>query len=800
MGNFTSAFGGSVPKDPDDTLNYILRGIFSNIDLMDMYAMMDQKKCAEYVIFGERALDSIFMKMNLMPARDNRGYIYFRKMTTLKSELERSDDHKKMCKEIAWFFATLLRSFGALWMSIKQANRPLTQISGVTESPTGQIFQQKSTVRKIFDRIVGQIGGSINNPVNGVELLEATNMNESKMLGRFIKQYFNAGGDVQYFELDNTRESERSLKLDTKTVYYLDDSRGSPQLARPQPITPPPTVPFRAITSGGANETLFSILSTQGAQGAVEIHYEDAAPPQLIYSFGNGRNKEFSYSFNMRIEHRGMSDTNFRVTLENFSWVTQPPKVLNEINRFKRTFEAVLSGSSKLYILINGNPGRFDLYLLSICKEIEEKVYENPNITTSDYLVKWKYIDENSSAGTRPALYNINPRDLYFDESTRKNQTVKITYLKYGVKIPGRSEADTLQIDCYLMITRRNSADSGKINEYTVIVSNLTAIAKSRVNLEGIFTPLQAQVESRTFTAFSDTDPPTNSSGLDIPKFIRRVADRQINLNVTERDVAYRRVRAGDYLRIPVANSSNPYDLGKLQDMMTPTKSPFPACTALAAELVQNLKTNPITAVCNSKFSARLDGSLPRGRGTELRTSTGILALSALFIDSMNSDAKGVVETAEWKEFVENMKAVSAYDLKERCKTTDSSMELDRSLAGQVNDIVQQLMDRQRAHNEAAFTLVWELFDQSAAQERRGFRINEMLYSGGMRRLLEVRDRCIDLLTRYYVDCDSLYLKGVRMIIDQQGAPIAEQPQQQQQRRDENEENHDEPDNETYRV
>jgi hypothetical protein len=244
----------------------------------------------------------------------------------------------------------------------------------------------------------------------------------------------------------------------------------------------------------------------------------------------------------------------------------------------------------------------------------------------------------------------------------------------------------------------------------------------------------------------------------------------------------------GDYLRIPVTDSTNEYDLGKLQDMMSPAKSPFPACTALASELVQNLRANPISAVCNSKFTARVDGSLPRGRGVELRTSKGILALSALFIESVEADAKTITDQAEWKEFVTNMKAVSAATLKERCKTKDSSMELERSLAYQVDGVVQQLLGRQREHNEAAFSLIWELFDQGAAQEKRGLRINETLYSGGMQHLLEVKGRCIDLLTKYYVDCDSLYLNGVRMIIDRQGAPVQTVQQQQRPQNMENDE------------
>ena len=819
MGNFTSTFGGSVPKDPDDTLNYILKGIFSNIDLMDMYAMMDQKKCAEYVIFGEKALDTIFVKMNLMPSRDARGYIYFRRMTTLRNELARSEDHKKMCKEIAFFFATLLRCFGALWMSIKQANRPLTQISGVTESPTGEIFQQKSVGQKFMNRIFAKQAGGAIDTLQGLTMNEAVSLQDSKLLGRLVKQYFNSTTNRQYFTLNTENiakdsHSDISIMMDTSTVYYkkYGEGRGSPAPGF-SPGPPRLDIPVqrqgfasplglrRPIPQKGGQpntQTLFSILEGRGSgMEALEVEIAYETPVLLKYSFGKGANSQYSYSFQLNIEQKGEETNNFKITLADFKWEQSPPKTRKDISGFQKTVDVQLGSQSGIYVFINNNRMSIDRYLLGQCKKIEEDVYDNPNVTTSDYLVRWKYLDESGSLGTRTKLQNISPQDLYFDYDTRKNQAVRITYLKTGVKIPGRREPDRLYIDCFVTITRQDNSATENGNKYTVIITDISAKSESRANLEGVFTPLPSQVESRTFYSRFDTEPPVNSSGLDIPKFLRRVADRQINQNATETDAAYRRVRMGDYLRIPVADSTNPYDLGKLQDMMSPTKSPFPACTALAYELVNGLKTNPVTAVCNPKFATRTDGSLPRGNGAELRTSSGILALSSLFIESMEADAKTITELGEWKEFTENMKAVSAADLKARCKTRDSSMELDKSIAGEVNGIVQQLMDRQRQHNEAAFTIVWELFDRDAAMQKRGFRINESLYSGGMQRLLEVKARCIDLLTRYYVDCDSMYLNGVRMIIDRQGKPVVAVQQARESGptapERENDENYDEP-------
>ena len=122
------------------------------------------------------------------------------------------------------------------------------------------------------------------------------------------------------------------------------------------------------------------------------------------------------------------------------------------------------------------------------------------------------------------------------------------------------------------------------------------------------------------------------------------------------------------------------------------------------------------------------------------------------------------------------------------CKQ-DAPMEIDKSIIGQVKGVVQSLMQNQKSHNEAAFDILWKLFDKEAATKREGFKINGSLYEGGQQRLDEIGKEAIDLLTRYYIGCQTTYLEGVNMILDVQGNPLkAAGPVPQQENEQENDE------------
>ena len=39
-----------------DFINKLMRGVFSKIDFVDLFSMMDPEKCKDYIIFGEKSI------------------------------------------------------------------------------------------------------------------------------------------------------------------------------------------------------------------------------------------------------------------------------------------------------------------------------------------------------------------------------------------------------------------------------------------------------------------------------------------------------------------------------------------------------------------------------------------------------------------------------------------------------------------------------------------------------------------------------------------------------------------------
>lgn len=798
MGNLFSS--ESAPKDIEDTMNFLLRGIFTNIDLMDMYAMMDENKCKEYVIFGEKALSDIFVKMDLYPQRDSRGMIYFRKMSTLRGRIGDSPEHKKMCREIAWFFATFLRCFAAILMTVMKAQKSLDTVAGTALRPTEELFQQKSWAQRAVNKVKSwrdQKGGAIQN-ILGITINSNNHMSLDMILTRIIKSHFSFdGANINELELDNNERntmSEVKITVDTDKIFYqefvqagLSPGRGSPLLFSPSPtpLSPQPRGSFlqiqpETVNAGppdeGTDKTLYSLLQSISSGTSEQplpsmIGFVYRGPIPLTYTFGKGGEYSITFEMEFKATADGNPNSRYSIHLMKFNWGIPPSStregVLGRIN-IETAVQSNKIKNNAVYIPVgSGGDLNFSSYLLGICKQAENEAYINPNVTTSDFLVKWKYLRSDISSG-RVRLQNIAPEDLYFDETTRKSQTVKITYLKPNVKIPNRP-AETLYIDCYITIVRKEKGELEDRYQYTVTMQNINAKARSQVNLEGVFVPFE-NTRYSIFGAMSEMETPVNRSGNTIPQWIRGVADKCINTSITSGDTAYAQIRTGDMLRIPIQSQSQ-YDLGKLQQIMLPKSSPFPACTALAAELMRKIGTNPITEVCNPKFRARQDGSLPKSSG-DLTSSKGILALSSLFLNTMDQDASRISEMPEWKEFVEQIGKVNTWTPKERCKEKGTSMELDRSFAAQLQGVVDSLIERQRQHNLIAFQLLWKLVDENSATREKRFRINERLYSGGMEELLRVQQEIRSELMRYYIECDETYLQGLNMILDNQGKPV----------------------------
>ena len=788
MGNlFSGAFRSSTPLDPSDTLNYLTKGIFTNINIMDMFAMMDERKCAEYIIFGEKVLDKFFEKMRLTPTLDNNGFIYFKKMSTLSKDILKTEEHRKLCKEISHFFADVIRCFAAIYVTILWSTVEVNKIAGELPdldraSGKGTIFKRDSGLIRGIQSFFQKGGAQIK--LSQYNKISSTTRSAGAFLSGFLKGYNDYTAYIDDENKNNVkfyRTSGPDMEILTVNTNDIQCKANEATAAPSSPMSgfasPAPVPPTRLQLVNNETKTLKQVLDETTDKPSYHIIYRNGEPIDMTYKFTSDKlNYEFSFKLSLNKED-SPDDTDSRTKcsfiLRDFKWIKQPPNVVGNIeNLNEKTFNTRLqgTGADKLTVYSGDRESNTAYaHMFTLCKRIASEFWINPNINTYTYLVKWKYVEESTGNGLIQ-MDNTGSRDLYFDESTRNDASVRIIYVKKNIKIPGRREPDIIQIACYLSINRITSQATTE-KAYTVSIERMNATSQSGLNIEGLFAPL-AEPINRQFKALTDSQQPTmTTTGYDIPKFIRTYADRQFRQTALESDLSsYRRAPGTDYYKIPTINPNNPYDLGVVQTMMRPDRTPFPACKALAAELYQSLGNNNYsTAVCNPNFRARLKGSLPTSE--DIKSSKGIRALSALFLDTTKDSAGKLTLNKEWAEFEKQMKEMSPGSLKARCKANET-LVMDPSLANQVQGVVQQLEERHESHMNQAFELLWELFDRDDALDKKGFRLNERLYSGGMEHLKDIKTRCVKLLTDYYLDCSRISLLGFNLVLNKQGNPI----------------------------
>lgn len=126
--------GSSVPLKNDlkrktlrtsELIQRILGWMLKESNLLDYYALASPTECKRYVMFTADNLDSLFKDIQVMPLKDNKGKIYFRKASELSSMPEELETKRKEnCYLIAYFFIRILQVFAALALSVMDAEIP----------------------------------------------------------------------------------------------------------------------------------------------------------------------------------------------------------------------------------------------------------------------------------------------------------------------------------------------------------------------------------------------------------------------------------------------------------------------------------------------------------------------------------------------------------------------------------------------------------------------------------------------------------------------------------------------------
>lgn len=709
-------------QDPDDIMNYILRGIFEKIDIVDMLALSDPEKCQNYIIFGARALEDLFLSMKLRVGTDEEGFVYFRKTSTFQEgfqgELEK--EHRMNCKEISKFFRDMMRIFAAIFLSFVNAKTPIHIL-----------LEQKRRTRMIGP------AARTSNLFAGIE-------ERGQGGGALLRQNTDIGQPIAKILGDN------SIFINSKnSIVYLNTS------------------------SLNTN----SKISIDG-----DIQYEDvvaAAPKQikqpikLIYNFTI--NKELtSFEANMAVN-------NNRLTLDNFKWNEDDFKRNEETSKYAKfnitkikpkTCDLVLDGDKYRCKFDGKDSISFPRGLLTLFRQAEAELFP-PMTDTTSYLIKWGYISENNPSGAFPQLKNA--QNLYFDWASRNDENATVIY-RYTLKI---SETKVKIVNLACVFSIRKIAGPGFQYRIEIKKDGIT-LRTDNQSIRERFTPLDTDKTSINFSAINESSIPTTPDGVSIIDFIIKNIKNTLNPKYISASKTYQYDKKNQVYILP-KTSSGEDDLRKLQKILM-EEATVPTCTAYAKILLDNLKMNPTSHICNKRFRAQL--GIPESNQS-VSKSTGVYNLWLLFSENMDSNARNISSNPTWGEFKSRMGDLEEYKRENeamyRACGNRESIPLDRSLVNNLKEVVKTLLKKQDDHMQDAFNIIWLIFDRGSIIRKEGFKINNDLYKGGSRRMNEIRLMTVDLLTKYYVGCENVYLEAVNMILNanldsaegNKGAPVA---------------------------
>ena len=776
-----------------DFINKLMRGVFSKIDFVDLFSMMDPEKCKDYIIFGEKSIQKIFIKMNLRLGRDDDDKIYIRKASTLREKLGQEDVHKLACRDVAKFIAQILRLIATIIFMLKISKTVEEPLENMGASATGQIFAESDS--GIFGRLSdvfsssplkkGQSGGDFNLKKGDGTRLRVTGVAPKDV---FLK-YFKVNQNTIYLESAQTNVSS-SITLQPQFLNLngcIVNAAGPPTPGSPAPLPPPPiplgvaaeaapgqTMPLTQYLSGNLSYTCAGVLNNP----------DDDNPSKYVMTYIFNRDKQNKYAFRFDIAFITEGD-NTRLEMDNFEWEENAtPQDASDLRRQNAIIiRCLVSSQTPTLVVVDGrgNTKPVHTYIYDKCKEIESESWNNPDEDrASKYLILWRYLLPERSSERYVPIRGVN--ELLFDEETRDIPKGTVLYKK-PVQLSNRSRRD-ITFACEFSIENKGLQSDGQYL-YSLTVHNI----QMETTIQGInFDPI-SELEPRNFTTRTKSNPPTDTQSNTVPQYLKQVLSKNIvRTGSTGRTYRFVRPKEGERMyRIPETTA----DLGKLQSQMLSFDT-LPACSARARELLTKIGDNRyLSSVCNAKFKYRVNGSLPKTK--EITGSYGIDALRSLF--RFIEDVPNVNATKEWEEFKQNMQELGGYDLRAKCdKKFGDGMELPLDVASDVRGVVGELVAMEQAKVSTMLDLLFQIISRPALDEDGEIKLDERLFEEGMPRVIDITRQVIEAAKNYYIRCDTTYNKALRRILDSQGAKVPENPSKGGPRRAATEENEEDPD------
>ena len=117
----------------DQLLNYMIK----QLSVRDLLHMSNPAECKKYVLFKANSIYQYFYELRIIPTKDARGLLTFRKVEDLVNPKgEQDKERQSLCLIVAYFYTRIFQIYGALALTLIDDMNAMTS-SGIMSLPPG---------------------------------------------------------------------------------------------------------------------------------------------------------------------------------------------------------------------------------------------------------------------------------------------------------------------------------------------------------------------------------------------------------------------------------------------------------------------------------------------------------------------------------------------------------------------------------------------------------------------------------------------------------------------------------------
>lgn len=740
------------------TLNFILQQMFQRTDLADIYSLADPERSKRYIIVAADALESLFIKMQVYPNKKD-GVLFLQSIDGIIRAMppDLRAKQREYCIELAFFFIRIFQTFGALYLSMYDSKLPLADPSenyGPAAAKGVPFFKP--------DDFLGFSKQAVPKP----------------------KSWFGFGGEL------TQRSTGAAFFIDgdspyTILNYVLIAPKDARDINTPMRVTQVNiAIPQRSLYDIGANQDRTLKDGLDGVtityffeRGSYTLELEAILKITAASAIGRQRYTISLTNFRAANDWKGLSTTFKDIPTETLEvpGFGGPPKSIGE--NYSNT------KGSYLNVVLEA---MFNKAIIGALGE--------PPFSVAKYLKKLGYISAENDKNR-----NIRGTHVYVIRGQETEETVKIAYdNKINMKMDDKDKEKPSNVFITAKLTIKPTATTDTFRaSYTATIDFTGAEIKPSELRSYLTVPATTTMK---FTTTSDTSAPVSEkNNLSIPEYLERVFTKIVSRQ--DEQAAF-----GKGLKVTRAGLVEPYDSAAIPEALKvkklwaamakdpPVKS---HCVARAVQLLSldaikgDLNKQAYSSICRLSFAYQKDGSLPTP-GKPVIQSSGIYALSLLFIEGLVNGAPKIMDSASYADYRKYLKylfedytSITDKDSDKRsdvvpkdiseikdippsgCDNRANTMILvPRPLAQDLRTVTANLISQQQQHVQNAIELIFRIFDQNSIERDRKLKFNPRLIANGMPEVDDISNAARRLLMDYYKGCEETYRGGIVKIFN----------------------------------